>query len=343
MKITVLAGGLSPERDVSLSSGSLIAQALTSRGHQVLLADIYEGIPSWEKPDILFQSETGTSYSIEAKEPNLKKLIEKNGGRKDWIGPHILDACQASDVVFLALHGAYGENGQLQATLDSYNIRYTGSNYQGCLLAMDKSLTKILLDQAGITNAPWILFDTTKEDISVILEKIGLPCVIKPCNCGSSVGISIVEQKEELTQALQKAAEYESKILVEKKIEGREFSVGIIGDKAYPPIEIIPKEGFYDYKNKYQSGLTTEICPAPLTPEQNKKIKEAALSVHHTLRLGSYSRIDFIMDKEDNFYCLEANALPGMTPTSLLPQEAAQEGLDFPSLCEKIVQLALDK
>lgn len=343
MKIAVLAGGLSPERDVSLSSGSLIANALMEAGHAVLLLDVYEGSKTVasDDRDIFLTRGVKYEYLISEAEPNLEEIVKRNGNRKELIGPNVLPLCQKADVVFLALHGAMGENGQLQATLDNFGIRYTGSGYIGSLLAMDKDIAKRLLVQSDILTADWILFDCKADSADRIRAEVGFPCVVKPCSCGSSVGVSMVDDEPALAKALESAKLYETSVVVEKKIVGREFSVGILDNIALPPIEIIPKTGFYDYKNKYQGGMASEICPAELSPADTRKVQDIALSVHTALRLGGYSRIDFIRDAEGNFWCLEANTLPGMTPTSLLPQEAAAIGISYIQLCEKIAHMPL--
>jgi D-alanine-D-alanine ligase len=215
-------------------------------------------------------------------------------------------------------------------------IPYTGSDFSACLTAMDKSLSKLLFRAAGVATADYTLIRSGEKPYAV-----SFPCVVKPCSCGSSVGVSIVENEEELYAALAFAEKYEGKILIEDKIEGREFSVGILNGKALPAIEIRPKEGFYDYERKYQSGLTEEICPAPLNTEEAARLADSALKAHRALGLGSYSRIDFIKDnKTGKFVCLEANTLPGMTPMSLLPQEAAAAGIDYDTLCEIIATSA---
>lgn len=344
MRIVVLAGGLSPERDVSLTSGSLIANALMDKGHDVVMVDVYEGLefPA-NKEDVFIKSTGGFRYSSEvpAVAPDLNALIAKNNGQKALIGKNVLELCMTADVVFIALHGAMGENGQLQAVLECFNIRYTGSDYCGSLLAMDKDLSKKLIRFCGVPTADWLLVDTSEQSLCKVRETIGLPCVIKPVHCGSSVGVSMVDSEEDWVDAVRAAIEYEPLVLAEKKITGREFSVGVMEGRALPPIEIIPLTGFYDYKNKYQKGLAKEVCPADLDPKQTQKIKEYATAVHAALRLGSYSRIDFILSGDGEFYCLEANTLPGMTPTSLLPQEAAQEGLSYGDLCDKLVRMSL--
>lgn len=342
MNIVVLAGGLSPERDVSLSSASLIANSLIRSGHRVILTDIYLDLPDHYNP--VFSSIPDFAYTIPESEPDLHALKLSNNNSVSLIGKNVLELCAAADVTFVALHGAMGENGQLQATLDNYGIRYTGSGFIGCLLAMDKDITKHLLRDAGLKTAEWRIYTASDCNAEKVIKDIGIPCVVKPCSCGSSVGISIVHNEAELSSALTFAFQYEKTILIEKMICGREFSVGILSSEALPPIEIIPLKGFYDYKNKYQSGLTDEICPADLTPEQTAALQKAAISVHNVLRLGSYSRIDFILDRgSGDFICLEANALPGMTPTSLLPREAAAAGIGYDTLCEMIVRAAYIK
>lgn len=346
MNIVVLAGGLSPERNVSLVSGSLIAKSLCASGHKVLLLDVYTGtvIPE-EGIASLFTSKTDTITKVEA-EPDLEAVKKANGDREELIGNNVIEICKFADAVFLALHGAMGENGQLQATLDTFGIKhYSGSGYTGSSLAMNKEISKKLFRYAGVPTADWIC--VTCDDKAAkekILSSVGLPCVIKPLSCGSSVGVSIVENEEELDRALDIAHAYESKILAEKKIVGREFSVGYLGGTVLPPIEIIPKAGFYDYKNKYLPGMTEEICPASLTEAQVNRVSELCALAFDTLDLGGYARIDFIMSEDDgDFYCLEANTLPGMTPSSLLPQEAAAYGISYDELCERIVALARAK
>ncbi|NLY17927.1 MAG: D-alanine--D-alanine ligase [Clostridiaceae bacterium] len=342
MKIAVVAGGLSPERDVSLSSGCLVANALRQAGHRVVLLDVYEGISPEEDLDNLFKDSSAKPYSyiVPDKAPDLKEIMRRNNNRKALIDPNVLKVCQAADVTFIALHGAMGENGQLQATFDVMGIKYTGTDYIGSLLAMDKDLTKKLLKQSGFPTADWVVF---KEGMSLdsLAQEIGLPCVVKPCSAGSSIGVSIVYSKEELKNAIINAQEVDASVIVEKFISGREFSVGILDGAALPVIEIIPKQGFYDYKNKYQAGLTEEICPANLSEPDTKRVQELAVKVHRTLRLGSYSRVDFILGDDREFVCLEANTLPGMTPTSLLPQEALAAGISYVELCNKIIHMAL--
>ncbi|MCB2313015.1 D-alanine--D-alanine ligase [Clostridium tagluense] len=341
MKIVVLAGGLSPERDVSLSSGSQISNALREAGHSVLLLDVYEGLLVSESEfENLFEDNiTGKPYYYKIKdtEPDLNEIKRKSNNGDSLIGKNVLALCQFADVVFIALHGAMGENGQIQATFDVMGIKYTGTGYIGSLLAMDKDLTKKLLKKAGIPTAQWLIFNKNSISTEYILETIGLPCVVKPCSAGSSIGVSIVHNIEALETAITIANKIESSILIEKMILGSEFSVGLLQGKALPVIEIIPKEGFYDYKNKYQAGLTQDICPATLSEYDTNRVQNLALRISEILRLGTYSRMDFILDGSGEFICLEANTLPGMTPTSLIPQEALASGISYIELCNSIV------
>lgn len=345
MKIAVLAGGLSPERNVSLTSGSLIANALSSADHRVALLDVYKNVET-NDIDQLFKKNTNYSFSVDELEPDLDAVKAECGGREANIGEGVLEVCRQADVVFLALHGAMGENGQLQATLDNWGIRrYTGSGYIGSLLSMDKDIAKKMLRAEGILTADWIMLSSDGEaDIKYAEENIGYPCVIKPNSCGSSVGVSIVENRDQLKKALGDALKYEDSIMCEKKISGRELTVGIIDGEVLPAIEIIPTEGFYDYKNKYQSGKTLELCPAPITREQYDEVAEATRRGFSALRLSMYARFDYIISEADGrAYCLEANTLPGMTPTSLLPQMAKEVGMSYIQLCEKLVALAYKK
>lgn len=340
MNIVVLAGGLSPERDVSLSSGCLIANALMEKNHRVLLMDVYMGFKdtaSFGEAYNLHHKDR-YEYKVPATEPNLERLRAESGNGKALIGPNVLAICGGADVVFLGLHGDMGENGQLQAVLETHGIPFTGSGSMASMLAMDKLISKKLMRGEGIPTPDWAIVED-KE----IPEAIGLPCVMKPCGCGSSVGVSIVENEADWEKALAYAEAYGELVFAEKKIAGREFSVGILDGEVLPPIEIIPKAGFYDYKNKYQPGLTEEVCPAGLSGEETKTVQGLALQIFKLLRLRDYARIDFLLDEAGKFTCLEANTLPGMTPTSLLPQEAAAVGIDYPALCQRIAKLAMER
>lgn len=330
MRILILAGGLSPEREVSLVSASQIAKALIKKGNQVCILDLYYGIDDVKYINFTNNSDEIKEYWINNEAPDVKNMPDNVSG----IGKNVIEACKKADIVFIALHGDIGENGKVQAVLDMNKIKYTGSDYDGCMLAMDKNISKILVSAHNIKTAKWCM---NSKDAS-----INFPCVVKPLGCGSSIGISMAENLEELDYALDIAKNYDQDVLIEEKIAGREFSVGILNDKPLPVIEIIPKDNeFYNYKNKYQPGLTNEICPADIPLHLTEALQKTALKVHKLLKLKFYSRVDFIVDKKNSIYFLEANALPGMTPTSLLPQEAAAIGISYESLCTKIAESAL--
>lgn len=334
MKICVLCGGRSNERDVSLSTGTMVAKTLRKSGHKVVLLDVCVGmdLTDIEPCDVYELDLQIEDVKISDESPDVRRFFERKEG---FFGRNVIEICKEADIVFNALHGDEGENGKLAAVFDLLGIRYTGSGMEGCLLAMNKCLSKQLFCENGIPTPDAVFL--SKNELSCINDMtFEYPCVVKPGSLGSSVGVSIAYDEEQLKAALDIAVKFEDLIIVEKYIKGREFSVGIIGGEAVPPIEIIPKQGFYDYKNKYQAGCTEEICPAKIDEKTTLLMQETAKRVYKTLRLGAYARIDFMMD-ENGIYCLEANTLPGMTPTSLLPQEAEAAGINFAALLERII------
>lgn len=339
MKIAVVCGGLSNERDVSITSGTCVARALRAKGYKVVLVDLYYGYSGeYADPAELFEREQeDISYSVREETPDIEKLLA--GGDGSRIGKNVIEICKAADISYLALHGEDGENGKLQATLDVHGIKYTGSGYLGSAIAMNKEITKIMLRSSGIPTPEGIVLEKGGE-----YAEVGFPCVVKPCSGGSSVGTSMVADKGEYASALELAFKYEDHVLVERFVKGRELTVGVMGGKAMPVIEIIPKTGWYDYKNKYQAGLTEELCPAPLSAEETDRVQRLAERVSSALMIDVYCRVDFLMDSESGeLYCLEANTLPGMTPTSLIPQMGKEQGLDFGEVCEKIISLSMEK
>ena len=349
MKIVVLAGGLSTERDVSITSGSKVYTALRGKGHKAILLDVFMGIEEKvDSIDELFEngydftkSITGVSKEI----PDLEQIKAMRKDKSDCIfGQNVIEICKAADICFLALHGGMGENGQLQAAFDMLGIKYTGAGYLGSAVAMDKGVTKAVFLHSGVPTPASKLYHKEALVTGELETWTDFPCVVKPCSAGSSVGVSIVQTKEDFEKAMIDAFKFEGQVLVEQYIKGREFSIGVLGGKALPIIEIIPKTGFYDYVNKYQAGNTEEICPAQLDEATTKLLQDAACHAFNELQLQSYARIDFLLDENDGkIYCLEANTLPGMTPISLLPQEAKADGMEFPELCEKIIELSLEK
>lgn len=339
MKVVVLAGGTSTERDVSLSSGSMIYRALKKNGHQAILLDVYLGYE--DGAEGIFEKETDWAAEVGAiseSNPDLEavKALRKDGG-KSFFGPHVLDICQQADCVFMALHGANGEDGKIQACFELLGIPYTGTDFVSSAMAMDKGITKDIFKAYGIPTPGGIRLKKGEEENG----RIPFPCIVKACCGGSSVGVCIANNEAEYAAAKEEAFRYDDEVVIEQYIAGREFSVGVMDGKALPVIEIAPKVGFYDYKNKYQAGSTVETCPAELSADRTEAMQRIAEQVFAALRLKSYARMDFRMNEQGEIFCLEANTLPGMTPVSLLPQEAAAVGMDFPALCEKILQRGL--
>ena len=344
MRIVVLAGGTSTERDVSISSGLLVAAALREKGHEVVLLDVFKG---YEQDicdvDALFKQNYSFTDSIKVGD-TISDIEEVREQRRDksnrWLGENIIDICACADIIFLALHGGAGENGQIQATLDLLGLKYTGSGYLGSALAMNKGVSKSVLVQHNVLTPKGSVYKSAETAMSWDC----FPCVVKPCSGGSSVGITIAQNADEYKDSVKEAFGYgENEIVVEEYIKGREFSVGLLGGRALPPIEIIPEEGFYDYKTKYQAGAARDVCPADITKDEDRTMRSAAEAAYEALHLESYARIDFILTEDGKAYCLEANTLPGMTPTSLLPQEAKAEGTEYADLCEKIIEISLKK
>lgn len=342
MKIVVLAGGISTERDVSLSTGRMIYRALKEKGHQAIFLDSFLGCGEDEAAGAFESSRDWADRVEDVKEasPDLDEVKAlRPGWEQDFFGPNVIKLCRQADVVFLALHGGDGENGRIQAYFDLTGITYTGTDYVSSALAMDKSLTKELFLQSGICTPLGEHLRKGQEDTL----DIPFPRIVKACKGGSSVGVSIAMDEKDYEAAKAEAFLYDDEVVVEQYIRGREFSVGVLGGKALPVIEMAPAEGFYDYKNKYQEGSTVETCPACISGEKTAEMQAVAEKVFRCLRLKSYARMDYIMENgTQKVYCLEANTLPGMTPVSLLPQEAAAAGMSFGELCERIIEFALE-
>lgn len=346
MNIVVLCAGTSTEREVSIVSGNMVCEALRSKGHNARVLDIYFG--TYES-DInaadFFAGEYHLQYQIDQIKGFTSKIAEMQKNGKAFFGENVIEICKTADVVFMALHGQNGEDGKVQATFDLLGIKYTGTGYLGSALAMDKGIAKQLFLSGKVPTPKGIKLvkglDAAEYDTLVSEAGIELPCVVKPCCGGSSIGVYIPNTREEFDKAVESAFGYEDEILVEEYIKGREFSVGVIDNEALPIIEIIPLKGFYDYENKYKPGMTKDVCPANLSEEVTKLMQQEAVHASQVLKLETYSRIDFLMDENENIYCLEANTLPGMTPTSLLPQEAKVLGIEYPELCELLIEKSL--
>jgi D-alanine-D-alanine ligase len=329
MKISVLMGGVSEEREVSLSSGLAVVRALRGRGHEVYAIDTARGyVPEVEEEQLLpegVHAEPPASVASTLQPTELVALPEVT----------------RADVSFLALHGGVGENGTLQALFDLVGLLYTGSGPLGSGIAMDKDVSKRLFRDAEIPTLPWRVARAPafRYDPDVIQDVIGFPCIVKPSKQGSSVGIFVVESAEEMEDRIRAAARFDDEVMIERYVRGRELTVGVLGDQAFPPVEIRPKKGIYDYEAKYTPGMTEYLCPAPIEVELVAQIQAYALRAFRVLKLRGYARIDFILAKE-KLFCLEANTLPGMTGTSLFPKGAAAAGMDFGALCETIARSA---
>jgi D-alanine-D-alanine ligase len=347
MKIVVLAGGLSTERDVSLVTGASACRALRENGHRAILVDLFMGVPELPAAaESLFDASDGLcpDAKIAREASDLEAVRRRRPDRSpSHIGPHVLELCRMADLVFLGLHGMDGEDGRIQAALDLLGVPYTGSGYLGAGMAMDKAIAKTVMERAGIPTAPWrdIPF-YTEGDIPALTEELEVPCAVKIVNGGSSVGVALPDTKEELARALRDVLRYGSHVIVEKKLRGRELTVGVLGDRYLPAVEIIAQGGNFDYAAKYQAGGSQELCPAPITEDQQRRLGEYALRLHKALGLEVYSRTDFILDEQDRPWCLEVNTLPGMTPASLVPKEAAAAGMSYNELVEEIVRLSTE-
>ena len=339
MRITVLMGGTSAERDVSIASSLRIAEALRTRGHEVVTLDTARG-PLTEKEEKALIDKGNPVQKAPPSQEALAKMASQTLPQMLRALPSLKEA----DVVFLGLHGGYGEDGSIQAFLDMAGIRYTGSGHLASALAMDKDLSKHLFRRAGVATADWVMAkrDATVEEQLGRLGA-GMPVVVKPSKQGSTVGLSVVKRREELTAAITEAFRYDDEVMIEQFVAGRELTVGILGDEALPVGEIIPKHEIYDYECKYTPGMAEEVFPAQIPSDKARETQELAKRAFQALKLRGCARIDFRMTEDGSLFCLEANTLPGMTATSLIPQGAAAAGIPFPELCERIALLARDE
>jgi D-alanine-D-alanine ligase len=338
MNIALLTGGLSSEREVSLSSGRGILKALLGLGHNVTVIDPIFGKEKVDEEQV-FKDKVSKEY------PTLDKIrvLQKESSRKllDCINSDLFDNI---DLAFLGLHGKYGEDGRIQSLLELRGIKYTGSGVQSSCIAMDKDYSKIVFYRNGIPTPDWLaLTNAGDTNYDECLKKFGSPIVLKPNDEGSTVGLSIVNSKEDFNKGIKLAFSYSEKVLVEKYIKGRELTVSIIDENSYPVIEIVPNEGFYDYEHKYSKGMSKYICPAIIPDEVSKKANELALVANKALGCKVYSRVDFLMTESNELFCLEVNTLPGMTELSLVPMAANASGLDFNGLINKIIHSSLKK
>ena len=329
MRIAVLMGGTSDEREVSLSSGVQVARALREAGHAVVAVDTVRGVLSAGDERHLI------TEGVRATPPGQMELGRLDEGHTVALtrDPVLSEV----DVFFLALHGGSGEDGTIQSLLDVAGVAYTGSDRLGCSLAMDKEVTKRLL-RDGIATPDWRAGHHTADEIE---EALGLPVIVKASNGGSSLRLVLAHDRRELEAAIEESHQWHDLVLFERYVRGRELTVGVVGDLALPVGEIIPDHELFDYECKYQPGLAQEIFPADIPDEVSEALQSLALEAHRALRMRDFSRVDFILDASGKPWCLEANALPGMTANSLLPKAAAAAGIAFPELCDRIVRSAL--
>ena len=341
MKIVVLAGGTSTERDISIITSANVCKSLRRNGHKANMLDVFYGIEV-SKIKGFFEEDNDldeVASELKAKTKGVAQELEnRKNNKKGFFGNGVLELCQEADIVFMGLHGCNGEDGKIQATFDLLNIKYTGTGYLSSAISMSKELTKKVLTLDGVPMPKGISLQKGHK-----IEYVPFPCVVKPCCGGSSVGVSIVHNEEEFKKAVDLAFSYEDTILVEEFIDGREFSVAVLDGKALPVVEIEPVEGFYNYENKYKAGATIETCPANIPEDVSDKMKRWAEKACEAAGVHTYARVDEFLSKDGDIYCIEINTLPGMTPTSLIPQEAQAVGMSYDMLTEKIIEISMEK
>lgn len=309
LRLALLCGGRSAEREVSLSGAEVVKEYLSGGRYQVELYDARD---------------------------DIARLVQ--------------DA-PLLDFVFILLHGPYGEDGTVQGMLELLDLPYQGSGVLGSALAMDKHLSKVVYKDAGLDTPQWMVLkrtDITSNVISSAIQWLGFPIMVKPCTQGSSVGMAKAEDRQSLERAIERAFEFDSRIMLEEFIDGREITGGVLGNEdltALPIVEIIPSEQyrFFDYEAKYKKGATREICPAELPDDITLMAQDMAMRAHRALNLSGYSRTDMLLDQDGRIFCIETNTIPGMTPTSLFPQAAAAAGISFGQLLDRLIQLGLER
>ena len=326
MRVTVLTGGTSAERDVALASAVQVVAALRSRGHEVAVVDTARGyIPPSDEPALL-------SGVVGAKPPSIEQLRSLEQGLL-LSGLANLAVVKHADVLFLALHGGRGEDGTIQTLLEMVGVPYTGSGRLGSAMAMDKDISKRLFRGAGVATADWVMAPAARDQVG---RDFGWPVVVKPSKQGSTVGLSVVKSAGDYEKAVALARQYDDEVMIERFVPGRELTVGVLEGKPLAVGEIIPRHEIFDYECKYTPGMSQEIFPADLPARVTADCQRLGLLAHEALKLGGYSRVDFRLTPAGELFCLEVNTLPGLTATSLLPQSAQAVGIAFPELCERI-------
>ncbi|HYC32475.1 MAG TPA: D-alanine--D-alanine ligase [Gemmatimonadales bacterium] len=330
MRVTVLTGGTSSERDVAIASAVQVIAALRSRGHEVAVVDTARGyIPRTDEASLL----RGTVGTVP---PSIDELHALERGLL-LSGLGNLRVVRDADVLFLALHGGRGEDGTIQTLLEMVGVPYTGSGRLGSAMAMDKDISKRLFRTAGVPTADWVMAPIERARVD---GEFGWPVVVKPSKQGSTVGLTVVKEPGDYEAAVALAARYDDEVMIERFVPGRELTVGVLEGKALAVGEIIPRHEIFDYECKYTPGMSQEIFPADLPPAVAAECGRLGVLAHEALKLGGYSRVDFRLTPAGELFCLEVNTLPGMTATSLLPQAARAVGIEFPDLCERICRTA---
>jgi D-alanine-D-alanine ligase len=330
MRVTVLTGGTSAERDVALASAVQVIGALRSRGHEVAVVDTAKGyIPESDEPAQL-------SGVVGAEPPSIAQLQVLERGLL-LSGLANLAVVREADVLFLALHGGRGEDGTIQTLLEMVGVPYTGSGRLGSAMAMDKDISKRLFRAAGVPTADWVMGPAAPAQVD---RDFGYPVVVKPSKQGSTVGLTVVKRSREYEPAVKLARQYDDEVMIERFVPGRELTVGVLEGQALAVGEIIPRHEIFDYECKYTPGMSEEIFPADLPAPLTAECRRLSLLAHEALKLGGYSRVDFRLTPAGELFCLEVNTLPGMTATSLMPQAARAVGIEFPELCERICRVA---
>jgi D-alanine-D-alanine ligase len=328
IKVLLLVGGTSPEREVSKSTGRSVYSALINLGYEIVVLDPSYGINQPLEVEKYFDEKDYTDISNE-----------------NYLDAINLISTSEINVAFLALHGKYGEDGMIQSLLELKGIKYTGSKVLSSAIAMDKIMSKILFEEYHVPTPKWFHFkigeSTTAEIDKKIKENFGFPAVVKPNDQGSTVGLTICKSSEQLDAAIHNAFEYSDRILVEEYIPGRELTVAVLDDVALPALEIRPKHGIYDYECKYTSGMSEYIVPAAIPENVSISLQDIAVQACKSLRCEVYARVDFRLSPENTAYALEVNTLPGMTSLSLVPKMAKAVGISFEQLVDKIINLSL--
>jgi D-alanine-D-alanine ligase len=330
MRVTVLTGGTSTERDVALASAVQVIGALRSRGHEVAVVDTARGyIPRADEPALL-------SSAVGIEPPSIAQLQALEQGLL-LSGLANLAVVRDAEVLFLALHGGRGEDGTIQTLLEMVGVPYTGSGRLGSAMAMDKDISKRLFRSAGVPTADWVMAPVAQDQVE---RDFGFPVVVKPSKQGSTVGLTVVKQPGEFQAAVALARQYDDEVMIERFVPGRELTVGVLEGQGLAVGEIIPQHEVFDYECKYTPGMSQELFPARLPESLTAECRRLGLLAHEALKLGGYSRVDFRLTPDGDLFCLEVNTLPGMTATSLLPQSAQAVGIGFPELCERICRAA---